>query len=98
MRLLCCHDLPLSSGVHLVCRQELHLVLHLEHWHQQNHHRLLLDEVHRSHRDDLRLGDLDHLDECPLGEVHQLRRRQGEALRCRMKMGYCQHAVDAVLK
>ena len=44
MRRLCCHDRQLSSDVHLVCRQVLHLELHLVHRLQQNHHRLLLDE------------------------------------------------------
>ncbi len=134
MRLLCCHDRQLSSDVHLVCRQVLRLELHLVHRHQQNHHRLLLDEVHQSHLDDrhqgdllhlvhqnrlgdlrlgdpdhldevhqnrlgdLRLGDPDHLDERQLDEVRQLRRRRDEGQRCRMKMDYCQHAVDVVLK
>ena len=132
MRLLCCHDHQLSSDVHLVCRQVLHLELHLVHRHQRNHHRLLLDEVHQNRLDDLRRDDLlhlvhqnhqddlrrqvrldvdrqnrlddrhlddpVHLDERPLDEVRQLRRHQGEVRRYRMKMDYCQHAVDVVLK
>jgi hypothetical protein len=132
MRRLCCHDRQLSSDVHLVCRQVLHLELHLVHRLQQNHHRLLLDEVHQNRLDDLRQGDLlhlvhqnrlddlrrqvrldvdrqnhlgdlhlddpVHLGERPLDEVRQLRRRRDEVQRCRMKMDYCQHAVDVVLK
>jgi hypothetical protein len=57
-----------------------------------------LVEVHRSHRDDLRLDDLVHLVERPLDEVLLLRRRQDVVLRFRMKMDYCLRAVGAVLK
>jgi hypothetical protein len=44
------------------------------------------------------LDDPDHPDERPLDEVRQLRRRRDEGLRYRMKMDYCQYAVDVVLK
>jgi hypothetical protein len=74
MRLLCCHDRQLSSDVHLVCRQALHLELRLVHLRLRILRRRLLDVVHQIHLDDLHLDVVHqiHLDDLHLDDLVRL--------------------------
>ena len=81
-----CHGHQLNSVDRQDDLLELLLVRHLAHLLQQSRHQHLLDEVHQNHLDDLRLGDLGHLDEHRLDEVLQLRHRLDVVLRYLKKM------------